>query len=136
MLTRAAGADNMAVFAQYIGILGGVEDDIVECFRRGGGVPYEKFPRFHEVMAEDSGQSVLSSLESHILPLVPGLTGRLEQGIRVLDLGCGRGRILHKLATLYPEEPVHRYRSFARGDCLRTWAGRQSGQPRIHRQAI
>ncbi|MFA7096631.1 MAG: class I SAM-dependent methyltransferase [Gammaproteobacteria bacterium] len=101
-LTRAAAADNIAVFAQYIGLLGGVEDDIVECFRRGGGVPYEKYPRFHEVMAEDSGQSVLSSLESHILPLVPGLTRRLAQGIRVLDLGCGRGRILHRLATLYP----------------------------------
>ena len=40
---------------------------------KGGGVPYEQFPRFHAVMAEDSGQSVLSSLESHILPLVPGL---------------------------------------------------------------
>ncbi len=101
-LTRAAGADNMAVFAQYIGTLGGVEDDVLECFKRGGGVAYDKFPRFHEVMAEDSGQSVLSSLESHILPLVPGLTDRLERGIQVLDLGCGRGRILHRLATLYP----------------------------------
>jgi 2-polyprenyl-3-methyl-5-hydroxy-6-metoxy-1,4-benzoquinol methylase len=101
-LTRAATADNIAVFAQYIGELGSVENDIVECFHKGGGVPYEKFSRFHEVMAEDSGQSVLSSLESHILPLVPGLRDRLEQGIRVLDLGCGRGRILHRLATLYP----------------------------------
>jgi 2-polyprenyl-3-methyl-5-hydroxy-6-metoxy-1,4-benzoquinol methylase len=101
-LTRAAAADNMAVFAQYIAELGRVEDDIVECFSKGGGVPYEKFKRFHEVMAEDSGQSVLSSLESHILPLVPGLTTRFEQGIRVLDLGCGRGRILHRLATKYP----------------------------------
>lgn len=101
-LTRAAGADNMAVFAQYIGTLGAVEDDVLECFKRGGGVAYDKFPRFHEVMAEDSGQSVLSSLESHILPLVPGLTDRLERGIQVLDLGCGRGRILHRLATLYP----------------------------------
>lgn len=101
-LTRAAAADNMAVFAQYIGVLGGVEDDIVECFREGGGVPYSKYPRFHEVMAEDSGQSVLSSLESHILPLVPGLTERLEKGIRVLDAGCGRGRILLRLAALYP----------------------------------
>ncbi|HWV57410.1 MAG TPA: hypothetical protein VNZ57_08160, partial [Longimicrobiales bacterium] len=62
-LTRAAAADNIAVFTQYIAVLGGVEDDIVECFRNGGGVPYAKFPRFHEVMAEDSGQSVLSSLE-------------------------------------------------------------------------
>jgi 2-polyprenyl-3-methyl-5-hydroxy-6-metoxy-1,4-benzoquinol methylase len=101
-LTRAAAADNMAVFAQYIAELGRVEDDIVECFSRGGGVPYEKFTRFHEVMAEDSGQSVLSSLESHILPLVPGLMTRLEQGIRVLDVGCGRGRILHRLASTYP----------------------------------
>ena len=101
-LTRAAGADNMAVFAQYIGSLGAVEDDIVECFVHGGGVPYSKYPRFHEVMAEDSGQSVLSSLESHILPLVPGLAALLESGIDVLDLGCGRGLILARLAELYP----------------------------------
>ena len=101
-LTRAAGADNMAVFAQYVAVLGSVEDDIVECFRQGGGVPYERFRRFQEVMAEDSGQSVLSSLESHILPLVPGLTERLAQGIRVLDVGCGRGRVLNRLAELYP----------------------------------
>lgn len=102
LLTRAAGADNLAVFAQYIGVLGAVEDDIVECFRRGGGVPYSRFPRFHEVMAEDSGQSVISSLESHVLPLVPGLSSRLEKGIAMLDVGCGRGRILHKLAETYP----------------------------------
>src|SRR5262249_46412841 len=101
-LTRSAAADNMAVFAQYVAIMGGVEDDIVECFRKGGGVPYSRFTRFHEVMAEDSGQSVLSSLESHILPLVPGLTDRLAKGIRMLDAGCGRGRILTRLAALYP----------------------------------
>jgi SAM-dependent methyltransferase len=102
-LTRAAGASNMAVFAQYIPALGYVEDEIVECFGKGGGVPYEKYPRFHEVMAEDSGQSVLSSLESHILPLVPGLTDRLAKGIRVLDVGCGRGRIMNRLAELHPQ---------------------------------
>jgi 2-polyprenyl-3-methyl-5-hydroxy-6-metoxy-1,4-benzoquinol methylase len=93
----------MAVFAQYIAVLGDVEEDIVECFRNGGGVPYSRFPRrFHEVMVEDSGQSVLSSLESHILPLVSGLSDRLSKGIRMLDVGCGRGRILNRLAALYP----------------------------------
>jgi hypothetical protein len=99
-LTRAAGADNIGVFAQYIALLGSVEDEIVECFKKGGGVPYARFPRFHEVMAEDSGQSVLSSLESHIVPLVPGLREKLTSGIHVLDLGCGRGRIINRFAEL------------------------------------
>jgi ubiquinone/menaquinone biosynthesis C-methylase UbiE len=101
-LTRAAGADNIAVFTQYISLLGSVEDDIVECFKNGGGVPYTKFPRFHAVMAEDSGQSVLSSLEAHIVPLVPGLADRLAAGMQMLDVGCGRGRIVNRLAELYP----------------------------------
>ena len=101
-LTRAAAADNLAVFSQYIGMLGTVEDEIVGCFRKGGGVPYEKFARFHAIMAEDSGQSVLSSLESHILPLVPGLDSRLSEGIDVLDIGCGSGRIMIRLAERYP----------------------------------
>jgi ubiquinone/menaquinone biosynthesis C-methylase UbiE len=102
-LTRAAGADNLGVFSQYISLLGNVEDDIVQCFKEGGGVPYEKFPRFHEVMAEDSGQSVLFSLEPHVLPLVPGLTDRLKSGMSVLDLGCGAGRIMNRLAELFPK---------------------------------
>ena len=102
-LTRAAGADNIAVFSQYISLLGSVEDEIVACFKSGGGVPYSKFPRFHAVMAEDSGQSVLSSLETHIVPLVPGLADRLAAGIQMLDVGCGRGRIMNRLAELYPK---------------------------------
>jgi 2-polyprenyl-3-methyl-5-hydroxy-6-metoxy-1,4-benzoquinol methylase len=101
-LTRAAGADNLAVFAQYVSLLGNVEEDIVECFRNGGGVPYERFPRFHKLMAEDSGLSVLSSLESHILPLIPGLVERLERGVRALDAGCGSGRTLNRMAELFP----------------------------------
>jgi ubiquinone/menaquinone biosynthesis C-methylase UbiE len=102
-LTRPAAADNFAVFAQYIALLGSVEDDIVECFKNGGGVPYSRFPRFHAVMAEDSGQSVLSSLESHIIPLVPDLADRLKDGISVLDVGCGSGRILNRMAELFPQ---------------------------------
>jgi len=102
-LTRRAGSDNIAVFAQYTAVLGAVEDEIINCFKNGGGVHYEKFHRFHEVMAEDSGQSVLSSLENHILPLVPGLTQKLKKGISVLDVGCGSGRIINKLATLFPK---------------------------------
>ena len=101
-LTRAASPDNMAAFMQYIPLMGTVEDVIVDCFYHGGGVPYSAYHRFHEVMAEDSGQTVVAALEAHILPLVPGLTEQLTQGISVADIGCGRGRALQTLAGLFP----------------------------------
>src|SRR5262245_42672716 len=101
-LTRAAAPDNLAVEAQWIPTLSIVEDDILECFEKGGGVPYERFARFHEVMAEESAQTVLSVLLSHILPLVPGMAERLDQGASLLDLGCGRGRALLVLGERFP----------------------------------
>lgn len=100
-LTRRAPV-NVAVTAQFVPVLAAVEDDIVRAFREGGGVPYERYDRFHEVMAEDSGQTVVAALEEDILPLVPGLVERLEAGIRVADLGCGRGQALVELARTYP----------------------------------
>jgi SAM-dependent methyltransferase len=108
-LTRAASPDNLAVEAQWITSLSTVEDDIVECFRSGGGVPYERYPRFHEVMAEESAQTVLSVLFSHILPLVPRMAERLEAGASLLDLGCGRGRALLMLAERFPASTFRGY---------------------------
>jgi 2-polyprenyl-3-methyl-5-hydroxy-6-metoxy-1,4-benzoquinol methylase len=108
-LTRAAAPDNLAVEAQWITTLGTVEDDIVECFRAGGGVPYERYARFHEVMAEESAQTVLSVLFSHILPLVPGMAERLAEGASLLDLGCGRGRALVMLAETFPNSRFQGY---------------------------
>jgi cyclopropane fatty-acyl-phospholipid synthase-like methyltransferase len=52
-------------------------------------------------MAENSGQSVLSSLLEHILPLAPGLIESLEKGIDVMDIACGSGRALNLLAKSF-----------------------------------
>jgi 2-polyprenyl-3-methyl-5-hydroxy-6-metoxy-1,4-benzoquinol methylase len=101
-LSRAATPDNIAVTAQFIPVLASVEDRIVESFQKGGGVPYSAYTRFHEVMAEDSGQTVVAALTDHILPLVPGLIERLESGIEVLDVGCGSGRALNLMARMFP----------------------------------
>lgn len=101
-LTRAASPNNLATYAQYIPLLGQVEDELLGCFEKGGGVPYVRYPRFHEVMAEDSGQTVLPALLDHILPLDGALLERLESGIDVLDVGCGRGRAINLLAERFP----------------------------------
>jgi SAM-dependent methyltransferase len=102
-LTRDARPNNIAATAQWIPLLAQVEDHVLECFERGGGVPYEAFHRFHEVMAEESDQTVVSALCESILPIVPGLVDRLSAGIDVVDVGCGSGRALNRMAHAYPK---------------------------------
>ncbi|HEY8458762.1 MAG TPA: class I SAM-dependent methyltransferase [Blastocatellia bacterium] len=102
-LTRAASPNNLAATTQFIPLLASVEDEIVEAFRKGGGVPYSSYPRFHDVMAEESQQTTVSALIDSILPLVPGLTERLREGIEVMDVGCGRGRALILMARTFPK---------------------------------
>ena len=60
-LTRD-GNYNFASSMQWIPALAYVEDHIVDCFEKGGGVSYEMFNRFHTVMAEESQQTVLPAL--------------------------------------------------------------------------
>lgn len=108
-LTRAAVPNNLAVYAQSIPGLGAVEDEIIECFRNGGGVPYEKYPRLQEVMAQDSGQTVLPALLDSIIPLAEGMREHLERGVEVLDVGCGSGRALNLLARTFPNSRFFGY---------------------------
>jgi ubiquinone/menaquinone biosynthesis C-methylase UbiE len=98
----SGGEFNMASSMQFIPVLGGVEDRLVECFQKGGGVPYSEYSRFHEVMAAESDQTTVAALEKFILPLVPGLKKKLELGIDVLDVGCGSGHAMITLAKTYP----------------------------------
>jgi 2-polyprenyl-3-methyl-5-hydroxy-6-metoxy-1,4-benzoquinol methylase len=108
-LTRSAAPNNIAVFAQYVPVLAQVEDRIIDCFKNGGGVSYGHYDRFHEVMAEDSGQTVVAALLDSIVPLVDGLQERLESGIDVLDIGCGSGRALNVLAEAFPNSRFRDY---------------------------
>jgi 2-polyprenyl-3-methyl-5-hydroxy-6-metoxy-1,4-benzoquinol methylase len=102
-LTRAAGPNNMAKMTQFLALFGTVEDDIVESFRRGGGVPYSKFGKFQELMAEESAGVVDATLLNVTLPLIPGMVERLKEGIDVLDIGCGQGHAINTMARAFPK---------------------------------
>ncbi len=124
LLTRAAGADNFAAMAQFIPVIAQVEDGIVDSFHQGGGVPYSCFDRFHEVQAEAARLIAETALVEEVLPLAPGLEERLENGIEVLDVGCGAGHAMRVLAREFPasrftgydlsEEAMERGRRHAR----------------------
>ncbi|TMB94129.1 MAG: class I SAM-dependent methyltransferase [Chloroflexi bacterium] len=101
-LTRAAGPNNLATLAQFMPLFGNVEDQLVESFRKGGGVPYSEFGTFQQLMAEMSAQIVDATLLDVTLPLVPGLKERLQTGIDVLDVGCGQGHAINVMARAFP----------------------------------
>ncbi len=101
-LTRAAGPANLAPFTQFTSLMGNVEDGIVEAFRHGGGVPYAHFPKFQELMAEDSAQVHDAALLNGTLLLVDGITERLREGIDVCDIGCGQGHAINLMAKEFP----------------------------------
>jgi len=101
-LTTAAGPDNLAFFTQYVPLLGNVEDELLECFRNGGGVPYSSFPKFQPIQAEESGRVYDTMLIDVTLPLVPGLVEQLKAGIEAADVGCGQGHAINLMARAFP----------------------------------
>ena len=101
-LTHAAGPGNLASIAQYVSLMGIVEDEIVDSFRNGGGVPYSAYSKFHPIMAEESAQVFDATLIDVTLPLVSGLVDRLKSGIDVSDVGCGSGHAINLMAKEFP----------------------------------
>ncbi len=101
-LTRAAGPANMARIAQFVPLFGEVEQKVIGCFRDGGGLPYSDYPRFHKLMAEDSGEKFDAALVDVTLPLAQGLPERLQAGVDVADIGCGSGHAINLMAQAFP----------------------------------
>ena len=102
-LTRAAGPGNLAALSEFLAQMGKVEDDVVEAFRNGGGVPYAKFDKFQELMRQESAAIFDAALVGVTLPLVDGLIAKLESGIDVADVACGAGHAINVMARAFPK---------------------------------
>src|SRR6478672_5198064 len=102
VLTRAAGPDNLSRVSQFISLLGEVEQKIIGCFHNGGGLPYSEYPRFHKLMAEQSGEVFDAALVGVVLPLADGLPEQLRSGADVADIGCGSGHAVNVMAQAFP----------------------------------
>lgn len=103
VLTRRAGPDNLARVAQFIPLLSEVEQKVIRCFHDGGGLSYAEYPRFHTLMAEQSGEVFDAALIDAILPMAEGLPERLRRGADVADFGCGSGHAINVMAAGFPD---------------------------------
>ena len=94
---------NLAPLSLLAGLLAKYIDPVADAFRSGGGVPYSEYrPEFTDVMDALSRGTYDAVLVSAIVPLVTGLTERLQLGIDVADIGCGTGHSTNLLAQAFP----------------------------------
>lgn len=80
---------------------------IVEAFQKGGGISYseigEEIPHAIERLFRPG---YLNFLAKDWLGAVPGLVGRLETGVSVADIGCGRGQSTVTMGKSFPKSKV------------------------------
>ena len=108
-LTQGALLGNMAVYSQFAALMGGMQDELITHFREGGGTHYHEYHGFHDIMAEDSDQTIVAAIDDKVIPLVPGLREKLEAGIDVLDVGCGKGHAMIAFAERFPNSRFRGY---------------------------
>ncbi len=115
------------VHEELFGCLG-VLDRVSDAFTRGGGVPWADYPEsmYHGIERFSRGWFDNFLLQQW-LPALPDVQAGLERGIRVADVGCGRGQALIKLAMAFPASRFTGYDSHAGSVDAATKAARANG---------
>ena len=91
------------VHEEFVGLLASFEK-LLGHVRAGGGLSLDEYP---PSMYEGIDRFTAGWFENLLipvwLPLLPHVVEKLQNGARVADVGCGRGRALIKLARTFPE---------------------------------
>lgn len=82
-------------------------DRLAEVTAEGGGIPFEDFgEEFMRGLDRGNGPSQRILLVNRWLAAIPGILDRLEEGIRVADVGCGTGTAATVIAGAFPDSEV------------------------------
>ncbi|MGZ4809976.1 MAG: class I SAM-dependent methyltransferase, partial [Thermoanaerobaculia bacterium] len=91
------------VHQQFLGALPLI-DKIVDSFRTGRGVPQSSYnDNFWEGLERFTASWFENFLIQQWIPSMPDVEAKLEKGGCIVDVGCGRGRALIRLAEAYPK---------------------------------
>jgi SAM-dependent methyltransferase len=96
-----------------VGMVGPL-NQVIQAFQHGGGVPQSAYD--HNMW--NGLERFTAGWFEHLLipvwlPALPEVQAKLERGVLVADVGCGRGKALIKLAQAFPRSHYVGYDSFA-----------------------
>ncbi len=79
-------------------------EQLVDAFKNGGGVAQAHFhPNLYHGMSRSSGVRYKNLLLQQWLPSMPDVQAMLERGVSVVDIGCGMGAALMRMAQAFPK---------------------------------
>ena len=109
-LTKEAGP--MFVAGIYQSLFGEVKnlERLLDAFQNGKGIPIEEYDKNEFIGTERMTSSWFENLlVQEWIPSISGLTEKLKKGIKVADIGCGRGKAIIKLAKAFPNSKFYGY---------------------------
>jgi SAM-dependent methyltransferase len=88
---------------EMIPALAAVFEQVTDAFRQGGGVRQANYPpAVWDGLERSSAGWFNNLLLQQWIPAMPAVQSKLQRGVRVADVGCGRGWALIKLAQAFP----------------------------------
>lgn len=100
------------VHQELLGALGPVTQ-LIQAFQKGGGIDQAEYDEnFWDGLERFSSGWFENLLVPVWLEALPHIRQKLERGVRLADVGCGRGRALVKLAQTFPNSRFTGYDLF------------------------
>ncbi|XP_077986105.1 S-adenosylmethionine-dependent methyltransferase Rv2258c-like [Glandiceps talaboti] len=99
---------NVCGISQLIPTLCDGYNEVLKCMEPEGprGVPYSVYNKFHEVMNKISSTRFAGSIPKFLRDM-DDLMAKLESGIMVCDIGCGKGTTILEFAQAFPKSTFY-----------------------------
>ncbi|XP_077865104.1 LOW QUALITY PROTEIN: S-adenosylmethionine-dependent methyltransferase Rv2258c-like [Saccoglossus kowalevskii] len=98
---------NTGTYTELLPLLCQVYSPITKCFTKNGprGMPYSSYTGLHELMKKNT-RAKYSKLPNFITS-VKEVRPLLESGVNVVDIGCGDGFVVCRMAEAFPTSEFH-----------------------------